>query len=163
MAEAAHDIPAAIDRLLNAVAAGLEELAEFDNIERGPHYIEAHAAAAPPAARYRLAFEDGRLWVAWVSADRYLSQSIEQVLVFTGDDLDDMIDEELVDLGWRQGRLGGNQHFRDEKMLFTFRSGIPLDADEITGDAAAECCKCIEAYRLAFADLGDMGGGTGED
>ena len=42
---------------------------------------------------------DGTLWVGWYSPDRWVSGSIEGDLVHTGDKIDELLEEELVDLG----------------------------------------------------------------
>lgn len=118
----------------------------------------ARDAAAP--AWHRLEWAEGRLWVALVTEDRWLSQSIEADLVHTGDKLEDLIDEELVDLGCDAGPLPV-EHFRSADMLYTFRSPLPVDAD---GDEAPHVCVCaLLAYEAAFRELGDMAGGDDDE
>lgn len=153
-------IPSNITDLLCRIAELVSADDAFDSVELRQTMVHCHAAGAPAEAFYRVEFADGRLWVTWVSPDRYLSQSIEQVLVFTGDDLDDMIDEELVDLGWTRGALGRNEHFRDDEKLFTFRSALPVDAATIVGaELARDAVRVLHAYRIALGQMGDMEAG----
>lgn len=160
-------VPAGVAPLMEAVGKVLGDDIAYDLVTAAPTRVEGHAADAPEGALYRLEYREGKLWVAWVSPDRYLSQSIEAVLVFTGDDLDDMIDEELVDLGWERGRLAPNEHFRDEDKLFTFRSALPIDPAALDAGSlkalATDGARAVNAYRIAFSELGDMDGGEDED
>ena len=95
--------------------------------------------------------------VSWVSADRYLSQSIEQTLVYGGDDLDDMIDEELVDTGYEGKKLAPMQHYRNDEKLFVFRSRTPIDAASCdAARAGSSLAKFVLAYEAAVGQLGDM-------
>ncbi len=147
----------ALKDVCGAVCARIGECGSLRNPRFCDGMIVAEAIGPSEPAEYRLFFEDGVLWVSWSTSDRWLSQSVEADLVFTGDDLDDMIDEELVDLGWNSGRLGPNEHFRSEDKRYTFRSRIPLDVSGVaqSGEALASC---ILAYDIVFAELGDMKG-----
>ncbi len=110
-------------------------------------------------AEYRIELLDGRVFVLWASPDRYLSQSIEADLMWTGDDLDDCIDEELVDQGWTGGSLGGVEHFRDEQMRYVFRSSIPSETGAPDLDKEARrFVQCLLAFEATFRELGDMSG-----
>ncbi len=110
-----------------------------------------------PEAAFRLTFDDGKLWASWVSPNRYLSQSIEADVKWTGDDIDDLIDEEVEALGWTGPKIGRFQHFRSQDMQYTFRSALPLDlsagSTESNGRAAV---LFLRAYQAAFRNLGDM-------
>lgn len=120
----------------------------------------ARESAAP--AFYRISAEDERIYVSLVTEDRWLSQSIEQDLVHTGDKLPDLLEEELVDLGYEHGTLPF-EHFRSEDMLYTFRSPIPIkQADWATERAAEIAAICLLAYEAMFRELGDMSGGDEE-
>lgn len=107
---------------------------------------------------YRVEVDSGDVFVSWVTPDRYLSQSIEADLVYTGDDLDDIIDEELADQdGWSlPARLEPMEHFRDEAKLFTFRSKLPLVAAEVKPEHAPALVAALLAYDAAIRQLGDM-------
>lgn len=110
-----------------------------------------------PEASFRIESEGDRLFVSWASADRYLSQSIEAELSWTGDDLDDLIDEEAAAQRWGGPPLGRVEHFRDESRRFVFRSMIPAIGNEQGHErAAAALVGLLLAYQAAFRYLGDM-------
>lgn len=110
-----------------------------------------------PDAAFRLTFEDGKLWACWVSPNRYLSQSIEADVKWTGDDIDDLIDEEVEALGWTGPKIGRFQHFRSQDMQYTFRSALPLDLSAGSAESTAQAAVLfLRAYQAAFRNLGDM-------
>lgn len=152
----AEAIPAAVTRLLSALRERLTRTGVFGAVRVSDSHVSCAAPASAEPASYRVGFEDGRLWVSLVTDNRWLSQSIEADLVHTGDKLEDLIDEELVDVGFEGGPLRC-EHFRSEDKLFTFRSPLPIDpvrADAPESVRIAE--QCILAYEAAFRDLGDM-------
>jgi hypothetical protein len=108
-----------------------------------------------PLAQYRIMPAAGSVYVALQTPDRWLSQSIEQDLVHTGDKLDELIEEELADLGYRGPRLTF-EHFRSEEKLFTFRSRLPAG---FTPDHAV---LALLGYEACFRRLGDVNGGADE-
>ncbi len=124
----------------------------------GPMLICPVLASAEPA-EYRVFIDAGRVWIALVTAARWLSQSIEADLVHTGDKMEDLIEEELIDHGVEGLRLTV-EHFRDDDKLFTFRSALPatyLPPAAINTPAAADrITPCLLAYESAFRPLGDM-------
>lgn len=110
-----------------------------------------------PEAQFRIEADGTGLWIAWVCANRYISQSIEADLMWTGDDLDELIDEELADQDYGGAPLGRVEHFRNEEKQFTFRSRVPLDPARLeAGDGAKVLLACLLAYQAAFRELGDM-------
>lgn len=115
-------------------------------VQDGRLVCEADGSAEP--AWYRLEHVDGRLWVALVMRDRWLSGSIEADLVHTGDKLEDLIEEELIDHGI-EGIRPSYEHYRSDDMLFTFRT--PIDAD-----APESALNWLLAYEACFRNLGDM-------
>lgn len=140
-------------RLLEAVCELAAKHEVFDSARCEDGRVVVHAAEAPEEVLYRLEWDDGTLYVSWVCADRYISQSIEAELMWTGDDLDDMIDEELADTGWTHGRLGEMEHFRNDEQLFTFRSAIRVPMERLD---APSLLGCLVAYHHALSELGDM-------
>jgi hypothetical protein len=77
--------------------------------------------------------------------------------MWTGDDLEEMIDEERIDQGFSRGELGKLDHYRNDEKLFTFRSTIPIDLHSVDPSRdAPDLLKCLLAYEAAFRDLGDM-------
>lgn len=148
------------DRAQEAIRQAASILAahqRFDRCEIADGMLIAHAVDAPEGALYRVEPSEQGLFVAWVSADRYLSQSIEQDLVYAGDDLDDMIDEELADTGYEGARLGPMQHYRNDEKLFIFRSLTPIDPRSCDPAQAGRDLACfVLAYDAALSQLGDM-------
>ncbi len=138
-------------RLLDEVARLAGDSRAFASAERRGGVVHCVAATTPDAA-YEVVCENGIVFVSWVSADRYLSQSIEADLMWTGDDLKELIEEELSDVGCAAQPFGRVEHFRDAQKRFTFRSAIAAPG----GADAALIVKCLVAYAKAFAELGDM-------
>jgi hypothetical protein len=166
--------PATFSALLEKVRATLQKSDLFGVVAIKDDRLTAAAKASAAPAAYRLDWfggaDGGRVWVSLVTADRWLSQSIEQDLVHTGDKLDDLLDEELSDLGpafpKAQQATGRPQfeHFRSEDLLFTFRTPLPLQPQSLATDAATETASLwILAYEATFRRLGDMEGGDDED
>lgn len=145
---AASSIGAILDDVRRrATAAGVFADVRIDG---GRLVCPAKASAAP--AEYRVDPDGGRLWVSLVTADRWLSQSIEADLVHTGDKLEELLDEELVELGV-VGAKPVFEHFRSEDKLFTFRTPVAGHA------AGTEVAAWLLAYEAMFRRLGDMAGG----
>jgi hypothetical protein len=144
-----------IEPLLGGVRAAVERAGVFGPIaiKDGRLVCRAKASAAP--ASYRLFAEQRRVYVALVMADRWLSESIESDLMHTGDKMEDLLEEELVDVGAPAARLP-IEHFRSDDLLFTFRSPLP---ESVARDGAAGVAKCLLAYEQCFRNLGDMSAG----
>jgi hypothetical protein len=119
--------------------------------------LVCHAAASAAPASYRMFVEDGKLWVSLVMADRWLSESIETDLLHTGDKVEALLEEELVELDLPAERPKV-EHFRSDDLLFTFRSPIPVAVD---GDAR-RAVQYLLAYEACFRNLGDMNAGPNE-
>lgn len=155
---------AELETVIDAVVKQLESSDAFESVgvadEGKPDGVLLIAVAkdTPEPVFYRLEVVEGLLAVSWCSPDRYISQSIETDVLWTGDDLDDLIDEELVDLGWNRGRLKPLKHFRNDEMLFVFISETPIKAADATASDAEDLTKAVLAYEIAFRELGDMAG-----
>lgn len=141
-----------MSRIFDDAAAMAERSGAFGKVEPRAEGVSCIALAQPEAS-FRIQHEGGKLYVCWLSPDRYLSQSIEADLMWTGDDLGELIHEELVDQGYKGAPLGRVEHFRDPEKRFTFRSLIPGAGAEPT-----TLLQCLLAYNAAFAELGDMKG-----
>lgn len=145
-------------QLLEKVGALARASGVFGPVEvKGGRLVCAAKASAEPAA-YRVEAEGGKLWVSLVMADRWLSESIESDLMHTGDKLEELLEEELVDQGYTGPALGF-EHFRSEDKLFTFRSALPAEAErdpEVTA-------RCLLGYEACFRNLGDMNAGAGDE
>lgn len=155
--------PAALAPFFDRVRARAERAGVFGDCRVADGALECDAKHAAAPAHYRIFLDEGRLWVGLFTRDRWLSQSIEQDLVHTGDKLPDLLEEELVDLGYDKGTLPF-EHFRDEAKYFTFRSPLPFDPGHASDEGAAETAAiCLLAYEAAFRPLGDMEGGDDDD
>ena len=109
------------DGLFEAVASRAREAGVFASVR-----VEAERlvciAKEVESAEYRLDWDEaGTLWVSLVTPDRWLSGSIEGDLVHTGDKMDELVTDELVELGC-DDVVDTVEHFRSEDLLFTFRS-----------------------------------------
>ncbi|MBL8744977.1 MAG: hypothetical protein JNK58_01330 [Phycisphaerae bacterium] len=136
-------------RLLDEVVRLATESRAFASVQRRGASVHCVALTNEEAA-YEATSEADGVFVAWVSPNRYLSQSIEADLMWTGDDLMDLIEEELADEGCTDHPLGRIEHFRDAEKRFTFRSRVRAGAD------AALVVKCLVALAKTFSQLGDM-------
>jgi len=88
--------------------------------------------------------------VSLVTPSRWLSESIESDLVEHGDDLGELVEDELVELGYEgQGLPPTFQHYRSPDLLYTFRTPIPAPGAETA-------TTWMRAYEQAFRRLGDM-------
>lgn len=151
-------------RLFEAVATVAGKSGVFGPVEvrkSGSQSMLACAAknSAEPA-EYRLFEDAGKLWVSLVTDNRWLSQSIESQLYHSGDKLEELLDEELYDVGY-EGATLPFEHFRSKDMLYTFRSPLPIGAD--APDAAGIAAKILLAYEACFRRLGDMDAGDEDE
>lgn len=155
-------LAAAVHHTERALRAG----SGLTSITASPDSLACRPDDAPEYASYTLTFDSGRFWVSLVTPDRYLSQSIEQDLVHTGDKLDDLLEEELNDLGFEVA--GGRkalafEHFRSESKLFTFRTPLPVDAKDASPEEIGRIAAVfLRAYEACFRRLGGMAGGDDE-
>jgi hypothetical protein len=145
-----------LDQLLTSVARQAKDADVFGPISRRGDTLELAARASAEPASFRLLVNDGSLWIALVTSARWLSQSIEADLVHTGDKIEDLLEEELIDQGLEGVRLS-YEHFRDEQKLYTFRSKLPVELSRLGEGATADRVgKMLLAYEAAFRPLGDM-------
>jgi hypothetical protein len=143
-----------VGAVLKRVAARAEEAGVFGSVEERDGRLVCTAKASAAPASFRLGLDGGKLWVSLVTADRWLSQSIEADLVHTGDKMTDLLEEEFAELG-RPGERPPVEHFRSDDLLFTFRSAVP------TSDAETAALYLL-AYEACFRRLGDMEAGDDE-
>lgn len=155
-----------LTKLLQEVAERATRAGVFGAVRVEGERLSARAAASAAPAAYRIDLQDGRLFVSLVTADRWLSGSIELDLVHTGDKLPDLIEEELAELDC-PGKVSF-EHFRSEDKLFTFRTPLPVDPAKMGSGAERQaalelCTKYLLAYEACFRNLGDMNAGESED
>lgn len=164
-------IPAspAVSRLFQAVAAAATKSGVFGPVEvrdasgSSPAMLVCHAQNSAAPAEYRLCVDGGKLYLALVTADRWLSQSIEAQLFHLGDKLEELLEEDLYDQGYERGTLP-IEHFRSEDKLYTFRSPLPIElAAADAPESITTATQCLLGYEGCFRRLGDMDAGDEED
>ena len=150
-----------------AVATKAKAASVFGEISVSPAMLKCDAAASADPAFYSLSVDAGKMWVNLKTPARYLSQSIEQDLVHTGDKIPELLHEELVELGYPDllpgGPALGFEHFRDEQKLYTFRTATPIDVNKLHDAKSVELgTMLLLAYEATFRRLGDMEAGEDE-
>ena len=129
-----------------------------------PPMLSAAAASSADPAEYRITVEEGKVWVSLVTAARYLSQSIEQTLVHSGDKAGDLLRDGLIDVGLLSAHsdpLPIVEHFRSQppEKLYTFRPPPALAAADLAqADGQMAAVKTLLAYRETVDELGGMAG-----
>lgn len=129
----------------------------FSRIEPIQDRLRCHAKDCPEPAWYEIEVTPTATVVRFATPDRWLSESIESDLMHFGDPIEELIEEELAELGWR-GKLATIKHFRDDAKLYTFEGTLPAESKADASIAA----KFLFAYEAAFRALGDVGGGDDE-
>jgi len=145
---------ATLSTVLDAAVQPLNESGAFAAVSRTVDGIRCDALHVEEECYYAADVEaDGTLWVGWYTPDRWLSESVETDLVHTGDKIDELLEEELVDQGLSiRIKL---EHFRSRDKVFVFRGRLDLPAD--TADAADTLVRALLAFQACFLELGDMG------
>lgn len=150
---------------LQAVGERAQRAGVFGGVEVKNGMLVCAARNAAEPAEYRVTQDEGKVWISLVTPNRWLSESIEAELEHTGDDVEELVEEELAELDYDGAPMGPSQHFRSEDKLFTFRSPAPvLAVDAAAGapggidpaPAAATVATCLLAYEACFRRLGDM-------
>jgi hypothetical protein len=143
------------NQFLEALRTNAEKAGVFKESKvtsKGVLQCAAKRSAEP--AWYRVDKAEGKWRISLVTADRWLSESIEADLMHFGDPIEELIEEELIDQGYKGNPLEV-KHYRSDDMLYTFISEIPVD--ESKGPKALETAtQCLLAYEAAFRELGDM-------
>lgn len=161
--------PTSVSALLEGVCTRIKShsAAVFGPITLTPARLACRAANSAEPAEYRLDVQDGRLWVSLVTDNRWLSQSIEQDLVHTGDKIPELVDEELADVGYDVKAAAARsqrttfEHFRSTDKLFTFRTPLPIALDQAGAPSSIDlAAQHLLAYEACFRRLGDMDAGT---
>ena len=153
--------PAELARLCTTLAPQAKQAAIFKSVEATQGGLRCEALESAEPAFYALFVDADRLWIALQTPARYLSQSIEADLVFTGDKIEDLLLEELLDQGYHSAMPDGPalpvEHFRSEDKLYTFRSPVPMPPTGWSSPVAVQLCDIIlRSYEATFRPLGDM-------
>ena len=150
--------PSEVQTLLKKVGSKAEASESFASVEVTERAVVAAFIDEDVEAEFRIEWTDAGLEVCMKTPDRWLSQSVEADLVNSGDDLEELIDEELVDLGCEEGPLP-IKHFRDDERLYVFTSPLPIEDKAADSEEAADTATaCLLAYERVFAQLGDFAG-----
>lgn len=137
--------------LFDQAVAPLTEAKAFAAVERTADGLRCDALHVEEDCCYAATTDDdGTVWVGWYTPDRWLSGSVEADLVHTGDKIDELLEEELAELGF-DGKLAV-EHFRNDDKVFVFRSKLPAGAM-----SAEMLVRALLAYQACFVELGDMG------
>lgn len=146
--------PSQFEEFLQAVAGIARRSGAFGNVRLEDGRLVCRARASGEPAFYRIEADEGALWVSLVMENRWLSESIEAGLMHSGDKLEELLEEELVDQGY-DGKAPPVQHFRSDDLLFTFRSRLPFPPTEAASGADV-AGRWLLAYERCFSQLGDM-------
>lgn len=154
--------PQAFGALLEALAQRLRGSPVFASVTVSDQRLQCVPQDCPEDASYRVDVQDGSTWVSLVTPHRYLSQSIEQDLVHTGDKMQDLLNDELIDQGYTAG-APPVEHFRSPDKLFTFRTRLPFPlAAAHRPENAQIALQFLLAFEATFRPLGDMSAGGDE-
>lgn len=147
-----------VDRFLNGVRLNAERAGVFSEVKLDRGMLACMARDSAEEAWYRVEPAAHGGWVvSLVTPNRWLSESIEADLMHYGDPIEELIEEELAELGWAGDPLPV-KHFRSDDMLYTFVSPLPIAAVRSDEDAINAATTCLLAYEAAFRELGDMSG-----
>jgi len=147
-------VPQIDSDLLASIAKSARHAGVFASVEVDGGRVVCRAEGSGEPAFYRVGEDGGAWWAELVMRDRWLSESIEATLMHAGDSIEELLDEELADVGY-DGPTPKVEHFRSDDMLFTFRTRIP-SADAVTA------ARFLLAYEQCFRNLGDMEAGDDE-
>lgn len=143
------------DELIGSLRSAADEAGVFESVEVKAGTLVCHAEGSAEPAEYRVGAEEGRLWVALVTDNRWLSESIESELMHTGDKLEELLEEEMVDLGY-EGPEPTYEHFRSPDKLFTFRTAVCDESADYSQAQAEKARLTLLGYEACFRQLGDM-------
>ena len=148
--------------LIEAVAERVKRAEVFEDVLCLDGALNCQARDVESEAFYKLLIEgaDGsapEVWIGLFTADRWLSESIESDLLHTGDKMEELLDEELVELDY-VGDPVPIEHFRDDAKVYVFRSRLTIkDGDSPTNqDVIDRAVKIMLGYEACFRQLGDM-------
>ena len=141
-------LPTVFDQAL----APLTQAGVFASARRTETGVRCEAMHVEEDCYYAATTEGDTVWIGWYTPDRWLSESVEADLVHTGDKIEELLSEELDDIGYPNALAV--EHFRNDDKVFVFRSKIQLPAD--AGEAAQALALALLAYQACFLELGDM-------
>jgi len=154
--------PDPYQHLIEAVAERVRRAEVFEDVLCQSGALRCQARDVESEAFYQLLIESpgasgARIWIGLHTADRWLSESIEADLLHSGDKMEELLEEELVELGYDGGPVP-IEHFRDDAKVYVFRSCLEIsEAGSPTDPAVTDrAVKLLLAYEACFRPLGDM-------
>ena len=144
--------------LLSALRQAADASGLFAGSELLSDRLRLKAKDAAAEAHYEVELGGDDLIVRLLTADRWLSESIESQLVEHGDSIEDLLEDELVEVGHepaRDGAVPKVRHFRDPARNYTFECPIPIGPDSPVESAR----RFLLGWEACFRGLGDMSGG----
>jgi len=144
------DAKQALYKAVKDGASTAQVFAEITIDERG---LSCQAKNSAEEAFYRVSIVDDAVWISLETKDRWLSGSIEGDLVNTGDKLDELIEEEVIDLGHHDAKVSFD-HFRSPELMYVFRSRLSTAIDD--PKAAQHALIWLLGYEIVLRELGDM-------
>ena len=150
-----------LKQILEHVQSLAQDADVFDSMRITDRRLDCRARGCASDAYFRIEGDGSQLWVSFVTPDRWLSESIEADLEHSGDDLEELIEEELADLGIEAEVTF--EHYRSEDRLFTFRSPISIERSADVQAASGIAAKYLLAYEACLRELGDVAGTRDEN
>lgn len=144
--------------ILDSVRRAADASGLFAGSELLGDRVRLKAKDAAAEAHYEVVRSGDELLVRLLTADRWLSESIESQLVEHGDSLEELLEDELVEIGHepaRDGAIPKVRHFRDPARNYTFECPIPVGPDGPLESAR----RFLLGWEACFRGLGDMSGG----
>ena len=151
---------ATLSAVFDATIQPLAEAGVFAEVTRTQTGVRCDAQHVEEECYYAAHTDDeGSLWVGWYSPDRWVSGSIEGDLVHTGDKIDELLEEELVDQGLSLSIP--LEHYRNNDKVFVFHGRLDLPPE--SAEATDMLVKVLLAFQACFVELGDMAPGEDDD
>jgi len=144
----------ALERVIDQAGRRAEEAGVFGGVRVVGGSLVCRAKSSAEEAHYRLTPREGHLVVSLDMLDRWQSESIESDLMHSGDKLEELLDEELAELGY-EGKTPSYRHFRNDDKLFVFETTVPLEGLS-EAEAVERAAQFLLGYEACFRQLGDM-------
>lgn len=137
----------------NTLAAQATQADVFDGVTVAGEGITCVARGAAAPACYSVSRVGEGVVVRLCTSDRWLSESIETDLMHTGDSIEELVADELVELGG-DARVPRIRHFRNDAREYVFEHDVEADG--------STALRVLLAYEAAFRQLGDMAAAEGD-
>ncbi|MCA9278545.1 MAG: hypothetical protein H6815_07790 [Phycisphaeraceae bacterium] len=138
--------------IASVVAARVQDSDVFESVNmevrEGARAVCCEARESPSPIWYRALFGTDGTIIEFATEDRWLSQSIEADLVNTGDALEDLLEEELIDHDC-EVRSPRFEHFRSDDMEYVFRV-------KLENASAQTVAAFLLSFEACFGELGDV-------